>query len=92
MAKSSLLDAAERDDAGGVHQPVEPAVPALDLGRDALPVGFRGHVERDVLHPARSEAIAVPPARESADDHGCADSARSAGDQNNLIVEIDHAR
>ena len=41
-----LLDAADRGDAGGVDQAVEPAVFCLDVGDDALPVGFGRDVER----------------------------------------------
>ena len=88
MAKSSLLDAAERDDAGGIHQPVEPAVPALDVGRNALPVGFRGHVEAVVPLPAKVRGDRRAAGARKRGDHGCADSTGGARDQNNLIVEI----
>ena len=87
-----LLDVAERDDAGGIDQPVEPAVLALDVGGDALPVGLRGHVERRVdAGAARSLAIAVPPARFHRGRHGAADGAAGAGDEDDLVVEIGHS-
>ena len=75
-----LLDAAEGDNTGGIHQPVEPAMLALDLGGDALPVGFRGDVERRIDAGAAGQIGGNRHTAGAVDrgGDGCADGARGA--------------
>ena len=81
-------------DAGGIDQPVEAAVLALDLGDDALPIRFRRHVER-VIDAVAAGKIGGDRRAAGALDRGNdrrADRARGAGHQHDFAFEIRHHR
>ncbi len=65
---------------------------ALDVGGDALPIGFRGHVKRRVDAGATDEIAGDRRAAGALDrgGDGCADGARRAGHQYNLVLKIGH--
>jgi len=84
-----LLDAAERDDAGGIHQSVEPAMLALDVGGNSLPIGFRGDVERRIGTGEIGGDRRAAGVLDRGGD-GCADGTRGAGHQNNPVLKIGH--
>ncbi len=88
-----VLDVAERGDARGVDQTVEPAVGAADLGDHAEPVGSEVTSSACVApcRPARSLVTATPPSALHRLGHGLADRAGRAGDQNDLVLEPVHA-
>ena len=89
-----FLDVAERREARGVDEAVEPVVGAADLGDHAQPVVLGGDVER-VVDALPAGEIAGDrnrrPPRSTASATALPTEPARAGDQNDLVLEPVHA-